>query len=125
MREKSAVSTGQRAAAEHNDADGADSLLIGDAHITALRFFLDGHFGNDGNTHPRADHAEEAAELAAFENYLRMQTRAVAGGDGGITKAVAVTQEQEGFSAKVFEGKRRARVEFVLLGERGKEPFGQ
>ena len=116
--------TGARPAAEDDSADGAKGLVIGNADIAAWRFPLDGHFGNDGNAHVRADHAEKAAELAAFKNDPRVETRAVAGGHGGIAETVAVAQEQEGFGAEIFEGKRRARSEFVVFGERGKEPLG-
>ena len=116
---------GKRAAAEDDGADGTNCLLVGDADIAALRFFLDGHFGNNGNTHACADHAEKTAELAAFKNDLRMETCAVAGGNGGIAETVAVAEEQEGFGAKVFEGKRPARVEFVFFGEGSEEPLGQ
>ena len=125
VREKGVVCTGERAAAEHDGTDGADRLVIGDADIATLRFFVDGHFGNDRNTHARADHAEKAAELAAFENDLRMETGAVAGGNGGIAEAVAIAQEQEGFGAEIFEGERLARGEFVFLGEHGEETLGQ
>ncbi len=83
---------GQRAAAEDDGTNSANSLFIGDPHVAALRFFLDGHFRDDGNSHAGADHAEQAAELATFENDLRMQTRAIAGGNGGIAETVAVTQ---------------------------------
>src|ERR1700694_6185557 len=125
VREKGCVRTGGRATAKDDSADGANRLVIGDADIAALRLFLDGHFRNDGNAHARADHAEKTAELAAFKNELRMETRAIAGSNGGIAETVAVAQEQERFGAKVFEGKRRARVEFVFFGERGEEPLGQ
>ncbi len=95
MREKRLVSAGAGTSTEGNGSDGADGLLIGDAHVAALRFSLNGHFRNDGNAHPRADHAEEAAELAALENNLRMEPRAVTGGDGGIAETVAVAQKQK------------------------------
>ena len=108
MRQKSAVRTGERTAAKDHGSDGANGLVIGDADIAAWRFFLEGHFRNDGNTHARADHAKQAAELAAFKNDLRMEACAVAGGNGGIAEAVAVAQEQERFGAKVFERKRPA-----------------
>ena len=125
MRKEGAVRTGERAAAKEDGADGANRLVIRNADVSAWRFFLDGHFGNDGKAHARADHAEKAAELAAFENDLRMETRAVAGGNGGIAETMAVAQEQERFGAKIFEGKRPARIEFVFLGERCEEPLGQ
>ena len=108
MGKEGIVCAGKRAAAKDDGADGANRLVIGDADIAALRLFLDGHFGNDGNAHTRADHAEKAAELAAFESNLRMETRAAAGGNGGIAETVAVAQEQERFGAKVFERKRPA-----------------
>jgi hypothetical protein len=119
------VCTRERAAAKDDGADGANGLLIGNADIAASRFFLDGHFGNDGNPHARSDHAEKAAELAAFENDLRMETRAVAGGHSGIAETVAVAQEKERFGTEIFESKRRARGEFMLLGEHSEKPLGQ
>src|SRR5260370_1406678 len=124
MREKSVVCAGERATAENDCADGANGLLIGDADIAALKFFFDGHFGNDGNAHARANHAEKTAELAAFKNDLGMEPRAVAGSNGGISEAVAVAQQQEGFGANLFEGKRRAGGEFVFLWEHREEPLG-
>jgi len=102
------VGARERAATEEDDADGAKGSIIGDADKAAKRLFLDGHFGNDGNAHAGANHAEKAAELAAFENDLRMETRAVAGSNGGIAETVAVAQEKERFGAKVFERKRPA-----------------
>jgi len=119
------VCAGEGTAAEDGGADGAGRLVVGYANVAALRFFLDGHFGDDGNAHARANHTEQAAELAALENDLRMETRAIAGGNGGVTETVAVTQEQERFRAEILEGKRRARVELMFFGERGEEPFGQ
>jgi len=92
VEKESMVRTGERAAAKDDGADSANSLFIGNADVAALRFFLDGHFGDDGNSHARADHAKQAAELAAFENNLGMEARTIAGGDGGVAKAVAVAQ---------------------------------
>jgi hypothetical protein len=125
MSQESAVRASKRAAAEHSHANRTNSLFIGDADVPALRFFLDGHFGNNGNAHACANHAEQAAELAAFENDLWMETRAVAGSNGGIAETVAVAQEQKRLGAEILEGKRRARVELVFLGERSEEPLGQ
>ena len=88
---KSDVRAGERPAAEDNRADGAGSLLIRDVHVTAWRFSFDGHFRNDGDAHSRADHAEQAAELTAFKNNLRVKTRAVAGRDNGVSEAMAIT----------------------------------
>jgi hypothetical protein len=125
MREKGIVRTRERAAAKDDSANGTNGLVIGNADVAALSLFLDGHFRNDGNAHARADHTEKTAELAAFENDLRMETRAVAGGNGGIAEAVAVAQEQEGFGAEIFEGERLTGGEFVFLGEYSEEPLGQ
>ena len=107
-REKSAVSTSERTAAQDDGTDGANRLVIGDADVAALRFSLDGHFGNDGNAHARANHAEQAAELAAFENDLRMQACAIAGGNGGIAETVAISQQQKRLGTQVFERERAA-----------------
>ena len=90
MSQKGAVRASKRAAAENDGANRTNSLFIDDADVAALRFFVDGHFGNNGNAHACANHAEKAAELAAFENDLRMESRAVTGGNGGIAETVAV-----------------------------------
>lgn len=105
------------AAAEYDDSYGARGRGIVDAHVTTTRFFLDGHFRDDGNAHARADHAEQAAELAAFENNLRMEAGAIAGRHGGISKTVAVTQKKERFGAKVLERKRAMLCQLVSRGK--------
>src|SRR6267378_2296278 len=125
MSEEGLMRAGERPAAEDDRADGAGSLLIGDVNVTAWRFFLDGHFGNDGNSHACAHHAEQTAELAALENDLGMQPRTVAGGDGGVSEAMAVTQQQERIGAKVFQEKRAELPEFVAPRERGEEALGE
>ena len=116
---------GERAAAKDDGADGANGLIIGNADISAFRFFLDGHFRNDGNTHARANHAEKAAELAALENNLRMKTRAVACCHGAIAEAMAVAQQQEWLGTKILEGKRPAGGELVIFWECSKQTFGE
>ena len=102
MGEEGLVGTGQRATAQDDRADGAGGLFVGDGNVTARWILFNNHFRNDGNTHACADHAEQTAELAALENNLGMKARTIAGGDGGVAKAVAVAEKQEGFGAKVF-----------------------
>ena len=102
MGEEGVMGPGERATAQDDRADGADSLFVGDGHVTARWILFNSHFWNDGNAHARTDHAEQATELAAFENNLGMEARTIAGGDGGIAKAVAVAEQQERFGAKVF-----------------------
>lgn len=92
MGEEAVVSAGERAATENDGADGAGGCGIGDTNIATGRCFVDGHFGDDGYAHARADHAEETAELSAFENNLWMKTGAIASGDGGVTKAMAIAE---------------------------------
>jgi hypothetical protein len=48
----------QRAATQDGSADSANGLVIGDSHVAALQFLLDGHFRDDGNAHSRTDHAQ-------------------------------------------------------------------
>ena len=103
--EKAEVGAGEGTTAENYGADGAGSFGVGDAHVAAERFFVDGHFRNDGDAHACADHAEETAELAALENNLRVKTSAVASGDGGVSKAMAIAEEEERFGAKIFKRK--------------------
>ena len=119
------MGAGQGAAAEDGGADGAGGVGIGDAHVATAGSFVDGHFGDDRNTHAGADHAEQTAELAAFENNLRLKAGTVAGGDGGVAEAVAIAEEEEGFGAEVFESEGAARGEFVFFGEGGEEPLGE
>jgi hypothetical protein len=102
VRQEGAVQARQRAAAKDYGADGTRGLLIGDAHVAALRVFLDGHLRNDGDPHSRADHAENAAELSTLEDNLRVEARAVAGGHGRVPEAVAVAQEEKWLFAKVL-----------------------
>ena len=102
MLDKSKVRTAQRPPAQNNRADGARSLFIGDRDVPTGRILFDGHFRNDGDAHAGTDHAEKTAELSAFENNLGMKTSAIAGGDGSVSKTVAITKEQEGFGAKIF-----------------------
>lgn len=123
MIQKGVVCASKRAAAEENRRDSPGGLFIGDADESASRFLFDSHFRNDGNAHAGAYHAEETAELAAFENDLRMEARAVASGDGGVAEAVAIAEKQEGFRAEIFEGKFAAHGELVLLGKCGEKTF--
>jgi hypothetical protein len=102
--EEGVVEAGERAAAEADGADGAGGMIVGERDVGARRFFVDCHFGDEGNAHASGDHAEEAAELAAFEDDLRMEAGAVASGKRVFAEAVAVAKEQEGFSAEVFQG---------------------
>src|ERR1700687_3166465 len=125
MGEEGVVRTGERAAAEDNRADGAGGWFVGDVYVTARRILFDGHFRNDGDTHAGADHAEKTAELAAFKNNLGMKARTIAGGDGGVAKAVAIAQQQEGFGAEVFQEERAALGGFAIFGERGEEALGE
>jgi hypothetical protein len=103
MSKESAVRARKRTSAENDGTNRTKSLFIGDTDVAAIGFFLDGHFGNDGNAHACPDHAEKATELTAFKNDLRMEARAIAGGNGGIAETVAVAQQQERFSAEILE----------------------
>jgi len=125
VRQESMVQARERAAAEDDGADGAGGFVVGDADVAAAGIFLDGHLGNDGNAHSCADHAEDAAELAALKNDLWMEASAVTGGHGGVAKAVAVAQKKERLLAKILEGERTAARERVSPGKRGKEAFGE
>ena len=125
VRKKTELRAGERTAAQDNGADGTRGFLICDANIAAARMFLDRHFGNDGDTHARTYHAEEAAELAALEKDLRMDASAVAGGNRRVAKAMAVAQEKKRFGAKIFEGNRAVGGEFVFSGQGREKPLGE
>jgi hypothetical protein len=106
-------------------ADGARGLGIGDAKIAAAGGAVDGHLRNDGNTHAGGNHAEQARKLAALENDARVKAGAIAGGNGGVAKAVSITKEQEGLGAKIFEGDGVAFGEFMFGRNGGEETFGE
>ena len=96
------MDAGEGAAAQPDSADGANGVIVGEADVGARRFIVDGHFWHDRNTHAGRDHAEKAAELAAFEDDLRMEARAIAGGEGVFAEAVAVAKKQKGFGTKIL-----------------------
>ena len=108
MREKRVMSAGERAPSENDSADRARGGRIVNAHETASRFFVDGHFRNDGNAHACSHQAEKTAELTALKDNLRVEPRTVARGDGGIPEAVAIAQQQKRLGPKVFERERAA-----------------
>jgi hypothetical protein len=56
---------------------------------------------------------------------LRVEARAIARGNRGIPKTMAISQQKERFLAKVLEGESTAARECVFLRKCGKEAFGQ
>ena len=52
--------------------NGPNGARVGKRDEAAARPLLDGHLRNDRNSEARANHAENAAELTALENYLRI-----------------------------------------------------
>ena len=117
--------TAEGTAAKDDGADGAGGLGIGNGHVTAVRAFFDGHGGNDGDAHARADHAEKAAELAALEDDLGLEPRAVASGYGRVAKTMAVAEQEERLGAEIFQGERAAGGQAVLFGQGGEETLGE
>ncbi len=63
--------------------------------------------------------------MSAFEDDAGIETRAIAGGDGGFAEAVAIAEEEEGIAAQVGKLERRAAGELVVFGKRGEEAFGE
>jgi hypothetical protein len=119
------VEAGARAAAEVDGSNDAEGLVVGDADEVAGSGSFDGHFGNDRNAHARAYHAEKAAKLAAFKDDLRINPGAVAGGDGGVAKTVAIAEQEEGLGAEILEEERRALSEAMMLGNGSEKAFGE
>lgn len=87
------MEAGEGAAAEADGADGARGAGVGEGNVDAGGFFVEGHFGDQGDAHAGRDHAEEAAELATFEGDLRVQAGAIAGCESVFAEAVAVAEE--------------------------------
>ena len=80
-------------------------MLIREAHIRTPRFLIDSHLWNDRYAYAGANHAQEARELSAFEDDLRMQSRTVAGRYGGVAKTVAVAQQKKRISPQILQRK--------------------
>ena len=97
------MDAGEGAAAETDGADGADGVIVGETDVRAGGFFVDGHFRDDGDAHAGGDHAEQAAELSAFEGDLRMEARAIACGQRVFAEAVAVAEKKKGLIAQIFQ----------------------
>ena len=125
VREEGLVCTGERSTAKDDGANGAHSLFVGDMDVMASRILLDGHFWNYRHAHSGAYHAYETTELATFKNYLGMKVSAIASGDGGLAKTVAVAEQKEWFGAEVLQGKRTARSEFVVSRKGGEEALSE
>ena len=125
MGEEGAGGAAEGAAAEDYGGDGAGGLRVGDAHEAAGFGFVRCHFGDEGDAHAGADHGEKAVEMAAFEDDVGIEARAIAGGDGGVAEAMAIAEEEEGIGAEIGEMHGRAAGEFVFFGERGEETFGE
>ena len=113
------------AAAEDDGGDGAGGLGIGDANEAAGLGFVHGHFRDEGDAHAGTDHGQEAGEMSAFEDYVGIEARAIAGRNSGVAEAVAITEEEKWIGAQIGELERRTASEFVFFGERGEEAFGE
>ncbi len=98
---------------------------VRDADEAAGFGFVDGHFGDEGDSHAGTDHGEEAGEMAAFEDDAGVEAGAVAGGDGGVAETVAVAEEEEGIAAEIGELQRGAAGELVSFRQRREETFGK
>ena len=119
------MEAGKRTAAEADCTDGTGGVVVCDTNVGTGGFVVDGHFGHDGHAHSSGNHAEQAAELATFENNLWMETCAVASSERVFAEAMAVPKKQERFVAKVLQRKSAEARKAVSLGNRGEERFGQ
>ena len=112
------------AATEEDAADGAKRQFIRDADELAGSGSFDGHLGNNGYAQARADHTDEAAELAAFKRDLRMNAGAGAGRDGCVAEAVAVTKQEKWLRAEILEEDRGPFGQAMMLGDNYEKAFG-
>jgi hypothetical protein len=119
------VDAREGAAAEADGADGARGLVVGEGDVGTVGLFFERHLRDERDAHACRDHAEQAAELAAFEHNLRVETRAVAGGESVFAEAVAVSKEQERFGAQILQRNRTAACERVILRESSEERLGE
>ena len=123
--EEGLVCTGEGSSSKDHRANSAHSSIVGDMDVMASRILLDGHFWNYGDTYSGADHAYETTELATFKNNLGVKVGAIACGDGGFTKAVAVAEQKEWLGAEMFQGNRAALSEFVVPRKGGEEALSE
>jgi len=100
-------------------------LGVGDADEATGPGFVHGHFGDEGDAHAGADHGKKAGKVAAFEDDARVETGAVAGGDGCIAEAMAVAKKKEWIAAKIRELQGGAPGELVSFRQRGVKAFGE
>jgi hypothetical protein len=100
-------------------------LRVGDAHEAARLGFVDGHFGDERDAHPGADHGQQAGEVTTFEDDPWVEAGTIAGSNGGFTEAVAIAQKEEWIEAQVGQLKRGAAGEFVFFGECGEKALGK
>jgi hypothetical protein len=100
-------------------------LRVGDADEAAGSGLVHGHFGDERDAHAGADHGEKAGEVAAFEDDARIETGAIAGGDGGIAETVAIAEKEKWIAAKIGKLQGGAAREFVLLGQRCEETLAE
>jgi hypothetical protein len=119
------VGAGEGASAEGERADGAGGCRVGDFDEADRRAAIDGHGGNERDSDARTDQTEQAGKLSAFEDDLRRDASAVAGGDGVFTEAVAIAEEEKGILAKIAKGDGGAAGEAMFLGEGGEKRFGE
>src|SRR5580698_5636306 len=85
----------EASAAQYSCDDGSRGACVADAHVTAAGVAIDRHLRNQRHPDARRDHAEQAAELAAFERDFGSDTCARAGIDAEVAKTVTVAQHHE------------------------------
>ena len=98
---------------------------VRDADEAAGPGFVNGHFGDERDAHAGADHGQKTGKVAAFEDDAGIEAGAVAGGDGGIAKAVAVAKKKKWIAAKIGELQRGTPGELVSFRQRGVEALGK
>ncbi len=79
MVQKGLIRPSEGSIALPDDANGPRGAPIGKRAETASCSLLNGHCRHDRNARSGANHAENAAELAAFEDNFGIQARAFAG----------------------------------------------
>jgi len=112
-------------AAKDDCADGASGFGIGNGNVAAAGLFVDGHFGNQRDAHSGAYHTEQTGKLSAFENDLRVDTRAIAGSDCVFAETMSIAKQDEGFLADVLKGNGATACQFMFWRKDGKEGFGE
>lgn len=84
-----------------------------------------GHLGDDADAEAGGDEGEDARELIAFEDGVKVGLRARAGSEDVVAEAMAMAEQEEAFLANVLEVGSGRFGEAVAAGDGEKQGFAE